>query len=442
MSPAGRPGRRTVLRAGIAAVAAAGVPATAAGCAAGGRPVQVAVVWSDEELRLFKRVMSGYGRPWRVISAGDDIDAFLRARHLAGTLPDAAILSRPGLVVEYAGRDWLTELDSSWSGRFPGALDGLLRVHGRLYGAWVKLAHKSLLWYQPQLLPGGPPGSWPDLVRLTAELGRRHLAGAGPAPLSVGAADGWVLTDWFENVLASTASARFYTGLAGGSRDWTAEPVRQALRRLAEIWGLPGAFPGGAPRALLTQFDESVIQVGARRQAVLVAGADFVERMDRDFDPVTGRLSSVRFPVGERSGDPAPLVVGGDAMVVLRGSAAGHDLVRWLLDADFGPWIDAGGFLSARTGVPPERYPDHRRQLATDIQVAGDRLRFDLSDLLPSPLTGADGVGSWRIMQDFFAAVARGPRDWTRVEPAAVDRAVEQTVRRFATTAARGTGPA
>ncbi|MFB9237825.1 extracellular solute-binding protein [Plantactinospora siamensis] len=423
--------RRTVLRAAAAAAVAGGTLAAGAGCG-GDRPVQVAVVWSDEELRLFQRVMRGYPRPWRAISAGDDIDAFLRARRLAGTLPDVAILSRPGLIGEYAAAGWLTELDSAWSGRFPTALDGYVRHDGRLYGAWVKLAHKSLLWYLPELLPGGPPGSWPALVAVTAELGRRHLDGAGPAPLSVGAADGWVLTDWFENVLATTSGQDFYRRLAGGAGDWTAAPVRLALRRLAQVWGLPGAFPGGGPRALLTQYDESVIQVGARRWAAMVPGADFVARMDQDFDPAGSRLRHGRFP-----GEPKPLVVGGDAAVVLGGSRAGYDFVRALVDADFGPWIDAGGFLAARTAVQPDRYPDYRRQLAADIQDAAADLRFDLSDLLPAPLTGADGVGSWRIMQDFFAAVARGPHDGVAADPTTVDGAVDRAVRQLAAAAAR-----
>lgn len=90
MTAPGRLRRRTLLRA-----AAAGAAAATAGCAGGGRGVQVAVVWSGGELAPFRAVVARYGSPVHVVSAGNDIDAFLRARQLAGTSPDVAILPGP-----------------------------------------------------------------------------------------------------------------------------------------------------------------------------------------------------------------------------------------------------------------------------------------------------------------------------------------------------------
>ncbi|MEH1100831.1 extracellular solute-binding protein [Micromonospora sp. CPCC 205561] len=402
MTPAGRLRRRTLLRAAVAATTAT----TAAGCAGADPAVQVAVVWNGGELARFREVVKGYGSGVQVISAGNDIDAFLRARKLAGTSPDVAILPRSGLVIEYARSGWLRELSPASSYAVPPGMADLLSVGRRPYGVWVKAAHKSLFWYYPSTVPD-PPRTWDQLVALTKRLGARARAGDGPAPLAIGAADGWVLTDWFENVLADVATTEEYEALARGEADWRGPPVHAALDRLAELWSVAGAFPGGGRRALLTQYEESVIQVVHHRRAVLLFEGDFVDDVGRRFQRGSEQVETFRFPAS-RVAD-SPLIVGGDAAVAFAGSTRGVELVRWLSGGSaFTPWLRAGGYLSPNVSVPLAEYHDPvRRRLAAELRTAGV-VRFDLSDRLPGPLTGSDGVGIWRIMQDFFADVTDG----------------------------------
>ncbi|WP_170147798.1 extracellular solute-binding protein [Micromonospora phaseoli] len=394
--------RRTLLRAAAATAAAA----TAGGCARGQRSVQVAVVWAGGELARFREVVADYPTPVQVIGVGNDIDAFLVARQSAGTTPDVAILPRPGLVVEYARRGWLSEVTPADNYTAPAGMADLLTVDRRRYGVWTKAAYKSLFWHFPSMLDE-PPRTWAALVALTRQLGARHRAGAGPAPLAIGAADGWVLTDWFENVLADVAGADLYEGLASGQADWRDPPVGYALDRLAELWSVQGAFPGGGRRALLTQFEESIIQVVHHRDAVMVFEADFVDAVVARFRRGSEPPSTFRFP-GARVASQ-PLIVGGDAAVAFAGSTGGVELVRWLSEAAaFRPWLDAGGYLSPNLAVPLSNYRDPlRRQLADELRAA-EKVQFDLSDRLPGTFTGTDGVGIWRIMQDFFMDVTDG----------------------------------
>ncbi|MEV4660063.1 extracellular solute-binding protein [Micromonospora sp. NPDC049301] len=401
MTAGGRATRRTLLRA-----AAAGAAATAAGCAGGNRSVQVAVVWSGSELDRFRRVVARYPSPVHVVSAGNDIDAFLRARHLAGTSPDVAILPRPGLVTEYALRGWLSPVRPTTEYAVPTGLSELLMTRGQRYGVWVKAAHKSLIWHLPSVLPD-PPRSWDELVTRTRDLGALARRGSGPAPLAIGAADGWVLTDWFENVLADLTPDA-YDALARPHRDWQGRPVRDALDRLAELWSIDGAFVGGGRRALLTQYEESVIQVVRTRRAVMVFEADFTDEVVGRFRPGKEMPATFRFP-SARPGAVGPLIVGGDAAVAFADARGGVELVEWLTRADsFQPWLDAGGYLSPNTSISLDRYTDPvRHKLAGEMRAPGT-LRFDLSDQLPGPFTGSDGVGIWRIMQDFFADVTDG----------------------------------
>ncbi|WP_328654691.1 extracellular solute-binding protein [Micromonospora sp. NBC_00330] len=394
--------RRTLLRA-----AAAGATALAAGCSGGTRSVQVAVVWSTSELDRFREVVAGYPAPVQVISAGNDIDAFLRARHLAGTSPDVAILPRPGLVTEYAQRGWLSPVRPSTDYAVRVELSDLLMTESERYGVWVKAAHKSLVWHLPSMLPA-PPTTWDELLQRTRELAARARRDGGPVPLAIGAADGWVLTDWFENVLADMAPDSYYA-LAQQGADWRDKPVRDALDRLAGLWSIDGAFVGGGRRALLTQYEESVIQVVHTRRAVMLLGADFTADVVRPFRRGPEAPATFRFPGAQPGG--GPLIVGGDAAVAFADAQGGVELVEWLARADsFQPWLRQGGYLSPNTNVSITSYTDGvGKQLATEMRAPGT-LRFDLSDQLRGAFTGSDGVGIWRIMQGFFADVTDGVR--------------------------------
>jgi hypothetical protein len=246
----------------------------------------------------------------------------------------------------------------------------------------------------------------------------RALAAAGHPPLSIGAADGWVLADWFANVLLALDPAT-YQNLIDETVSWRHPSVASALGRLAEIWSIPGAFPGGPDRALVTQYDESVIDVFRRGDAAMVAGADFYFPIIKLYGSPDTAARWFRFPCG--AGERLPLVVGGDAAVLLEpGGSGGRALIEWLTAPKAASvWAAQGGFLSLNPAV--RDYPAGMSVLAEDLR--GSRVTFGLSDQLGKWLSGADGKGSWKIFKDFFAAVAE--------RPSAVDEAIPRAVRAF-----------
>lgn len=415
-----RPVRRRTVLAGLGLAGLAPL----AGCAADERgrlrgTVRVGVVWSGSELATFRRVLRRFtaSRRWGVslVSLGDDTSTLLAGRVARAVAPDVAVLPQPGLVAPASARvAALPDLTPPGvSPRWPAlAAPG----GGPPRGVWYKATHKSLVWYRPDVfrrLRLDPPETWAEWTGLRQELRDRGLT-----PLSIGAADGWVLTDWFENVLWGL-DAVTYELLAEGRGSWAVSSVRRALELLAEVWAPADTMPGGPARALLTQFEDSVLDVAQRERAAMVLGADFVlpvvQRLAPDAPPMDW------FPVPAPTGGVAPVVVGGDLAVLLADAGpGGRELVEWLARAEAArDWAAAGGFVSLRPDVTD--YPPQYRPVLLD-QVrngAPSGLGFDLSDRLSGGLSSGDGRGLGRLLQRFLAELGRGG------DP---ERAVEETV--------------
>jgi alpha-glucoside transport system substrate-binding protein len=100
-----------------------------------------------------------------------------------------------------------------------------------------------------------------------------------------------------------------------------------------------------------------------------------------------------------------PVIVGGDAAVLMRDSEAGRALIEFLATPEAaGRWAERGGFISPNRKVESRRYPDAvTRAIARQVISARSRLRFDLSDLQPAAFGATAGSGLWQAFQDFLA---------------------------------------
>ena len=354
----GGPTRRTVLTA-LSLPVLTPVLATASCGRSRLGTVRGAVQWSGWELAAFQQVLAQFTNvsnyDVQVLSIGSNIDALLGAQVARASVPDVAMLSQPGQVQGHRHR--LEPIDPTWAASFPRAWRDLVTIDGAELGIWFKTAHKSMVWYRPEMFERvgiRPPTDYQDW--LTAH---RALLDAGLAPLAVGAADGWVLSDWFSNVLLGLDPPT-YRRLGRNGPDavdgWRSDPVAEALTLLGQMWVRPGTFPGGVRRALLTQFDESVVDVFTRGQAATVAEGDFVY-------PVIARyagsgVSTSWFPFPPPQGHRRPVLVGGDVAVLLRPARpGGRELVSYLASAEAANiWVRQGGFVSVRgDGVPAQQ---------------------------------------------------------------------------------------
>ena len=317
-----------------------------------------------------------------------------------------AFLPEPGVLRRYAGEHLLVPLNGIVGAAVAENYNPIWRrlgsFDGNLYGVWFKAANKSLIWYNVGVFERAgvvPPSGIDGLVSLA-----HRLAGSGTPAFAVGGADGWTLTDWFENLYLRLAGPARYDLLAAHRIPWTDPSVMATLALLAKVLD-PHVIAGGLQRARSTGYEESVRQTFAcRPAAAMVFEGDFVAGVisgetraqlgvDADVFP---------FPAVGRSG---PMVVaGGDAAVLMRQSPAGDALIRYLASPQAAAiWAARGGFVSPNINLDLSAYPDAiSRSIAAGLLEAGSNLRFDLSDLQPASFGGTEHRGMPKILQDFL----------------------------------------
>ncbi|MFI2200565.1 ABC transporter substrate-binding protein [Streptomyces sp. NPDC020192] len=381
-----------------------------------GATLEIAAVWTGQEQANFKQVLAEFekrtGAKVTFVPAQDPIINFLGSKIAGGQPPDVAMLPQPGAIKQAVQHQWakplgpeaLKELQQNYS---QGWQD-IGKVDGKQYGAYYKAANKSLIWYNAKVFENAnakEPKTWKDLLAAA-----QAVYDSGVTPFSVPGADGWPLTDWFENVYLSQAGPEKYDQLTQHKIKWTDPSVKQALQTLAQIWGRKGYLAGGPNGALQTEFPASVTQTftgGDQPKAAMVYEGDFVQVNIGETKAKVGTDAKV-FPF-PAVGSTAPVVSGGDAAVVLKDSKAAQALVTFLASPDAAT-IQAklGGYLSPNKNVPISAYPNEVQQkIAKALIASGDDFRFDMSDQAPQAFGGTPGKGEWKDLQDFL----RNPAD-------------------------------
>ncbi|WP_240634456.1 MULTISPECIES: ABC transporter substrate-binding protein [Streptomyces] len=378
-----------------------------------GATLEVAAVWTGPEQANFKKVLAEFekrtGAKVTFVPAQDPIINFLGSKIAGGAPPDVAMLPQVGAIKQAVDKKWAkpvgADAQAQLAKNYAQGWQDLGKVDGQQYGVYFKAANKSLVWYNTQVFENAgaqEPKTWKDFLT-TAQT----VYDSGVTPVSVGGADGWTLTDWFENIYLSQAGPEKYDQLAQHEIKWTDPSVKDALTTLAELWGNKDYLADGA---LQTEFPASVTQTftgGDQPKAGMVFEGDFVGINIAETKAKIGTDAKV-FPF-PAVGDEAPVVSGGDAAVLLKESKAGQALLTFLASPDAATiWAEQGGFLSPNKNVANSAYPNAVQQsMAKALIAAGDDFRFDMSDQAPQAFGGTPGKGEWKALQDFL----KNPKD-------------------------------
>jgi alpha-glucoside transport system substrate-binding protein len=369
--------------------------------------ISIMSTWSGPEQASFQAVIDGFTKQnpdvdVKYDSAGDALPTVLSTALEGGSPPDIALVPQPGLVTGYVKRGALKPLDfaqDTISANFAESVIQTGTFDGKLYALVFKASNKSTVWYNVQAFEDAgvqPPETWDDFL-----AGAQTIKASGLPAYSIGGAEGWTLTDLFENIYLRTAGPEKYDQLSTHDIPWTDPSVKEALTEMAKVIGDPDNIAGGTEGALQSDFATSVSNVlTADPKAAMVIEGDFVPGVvETNLKPETG-YNVFAFPSINDS--PPSVVVSGDLAILFKDSPASEAFIEYLATPEAAAiWAGRGGFASANKNLDPNAYPDAITKETAGAIAQAENFRFDLSDLQPSEFGATEGQGEWKLFQDF-----------------------------------------
>jgi alpha-glucoside transport system substrate-binding protein len=377
--------------------------------------VSMSGVWTGQEAKSFQAVLDGFKKKYPKVNVkyrpvGDEIPTVLSTAVAGGNPPDLAAVAQPGLVRDFVEKGALKPVDfakDTLDQNFSQDVIDVSTVNNKPYGVLFKAANKSTVWYNVPLFNQAgvePPKDFDALLQ-----DAKTLKSSGTRAYSLGASDGWTLTDLFENIYLRQAGADKYDQLAEHKIPWTDQSVKDALETMAKVVGDTGNIAGGTSGALQTDFPGSVTKAFKDDpDAAMVLEADFVESEILNSTKAKAETGFNVFVFPSVDGSPPTVVGGGDTVVMFKDSPAARALIEYLATPEAAEIrAKGGGYSSANKNVDDSAYQDPLlRQTASAITDA-EVFRYDLSDLQPAKFGATVGQGLWKQFQDFL----RNPDD-------------------------------
>jgi alpha-glucoside transport system substrate-binding protein len=371
--------------------------------------VTILADWTGPEGASFQAVLDGFKKAYPNVNAkyrpSTNIAQDLSTAIEGGSPPDLAAVPNPGLTADYQSRGSLKPLDfmkDDITSNFSQDWVDLGTIDGTLYGFFFKGANKSTVWYNVHAFEDAgveAPADWDALTTAASTI-----KASGVPAWAIGAANGWVLTDLFENIYVRSAGVDKYHQLTDHEIPWTDQSVKDALQMMADIFNDPDNIFGGRDGALQTDFPTSVSAVFASPpKAAMIAEGDFVPGVVATSNPLKPISGYNVFPFPSVDGSAPAVVGGGDTVMMFKDTPASEAFVEYLATPEASEiWAKKGGFSSPNKNVPASAYPDAITK-ATAIALAHAKtFRFDMSDLQPAAFGGTVGQGEFKIFQDFL----------------------------------------
>jgi ABC-type Fe3+ transport system substrate-binding protein len=384
---------------------------TGGGAECGSGTISLMGIWVATEQKSIQAVLDGFEQKCPDVTvkynpAGDNLVTVLATAVQGGNPPDLATIAQPGTIKEYAESGKLKPIDfakDTISANYSQSAVDLGTFNGKLYSFLFKGLNKSTVWYNvPVFEDAGveAPTTWDEFLAAA-----NTIKASGVPAYSIAGADGWTLTDLFENVYIRTAGPEKYDQLATHEIPWTDQSVKDALTEMAKVYGDTDNIAGGTEGALQTDEPTSTTNAfGDPPKAAMVIEGDFVPGeilASTKAKPETG-FNVFTFPSINDS--PPSVIGGGDQVVMFKDSPAARALVEYLATPEAAEiWVKRGGFSSPNKGVPESAYQDPIQRATATALATAENFRFDLSDLQPSAFGGTVGQGEFKLFQDFLS---------------------------------------
>src|SRR3954447_22289763 len=218
--------------------------------------ISVVGIWVAQEQTNFQRVVAAFNKQFPNVHvkynpAGDNTPTVLSTALAGGRPPDLASVGQPGLVKQFQQQGKLKPLDfarKDLAANFSADVVKLGTINGKIYSFIPKGANKSTVWYNVSAFKNAgiqPPKTFDDFVK-----DAKTLKASGTPAYSLGAGDGWTLTDLFENIYIRQAGPDKYDQLSTHKLKWTDPSVKDALKTMGEIFSDTPTIAGGRGGAL------------------------------------------------------------------------------------------------------------------------------------------------------------------------------------------------
>jgi len=338
---------------------------------------------------------------------GNNLPTVLATAVAGGHPPDMADIAQPGTVAQFASEGKLKPITYATSvidKNFDPAWKTLGTYSGKLYALVFKAANKSVVWYNvPAFKTAGvtPPKTFSQLLK-----DAQTIKASGTPAYSIGGADGWTLTDMFENIYLRTFGSAKYLQLQQHKIKWTDPSVKTALTTMAKVIGDTSNIAGGTSGALQYGFNDSVTNAfGSPPKAAMVFEADFVGGVISSSTKAkagTG-FNTFTWPAITPGADAGAVEIGGDLFVTFRDNPAIEAFVKYLATPQAAEvWAKQGGFGTGNKNVPASVYPDQITR-ATEAPIStAKQVVFDMSDAQPPSFGATAGQGEWGLFQQFL----------------------------------------
>jgi len=371
-------------------------------------------IWtSSTGQKQFQAVINGFNKQYPNVHVnykpvGNNLPTVLATAVAGGHPPDMADIAQPGTIQQFVTQGKLkpiTYAKSAMSQNFTAGWQQLGTFDGKLYAIPFKAANKSLVWYNvPAFKQAGvtPPKTFAQLLS-----DAKTIKASGTPAYSIGGAEGWTLTDMFENIYLRTFGAAKYQQLSQHKIKWTDPSVKTALTTMGKILGDSSNIAGGTSGASQYTFNQSVTNAFASPpKAAMVFEADFVGGVissSTKAKPSTG-FNTFVWPSITPGANASAVEIAGDMMVTFRDNPAIEAFVKYLATPQAAEiWAEQGGFGTGNKNVPASIYPDPITKAAEAPLLTAKSVVFDMSDEQPPAFGSTAGQGEWGLFQKFLA---------------------------------------
>lgn len=337
----------------------------------------------------------------------DNINQLILTRIQANDPPDIAVIPQPGVIKQIVDRGKAVELTDdivpadAIADMTPGTLEAG-QIDGTQYGLMISMNVKSLVFYNKQAWDEAGYKAPESLEELTALADQIKSDGGTPWCFGIesGAATGWPVTDWFEDLIMRFGGVDGYNAWVAHETPFDSDLVRQAADYLEQNVLAEGNVPGGRGSISSVAFGDAEDTMWEDepgcwllKQGNFIVSADFIPQ--DVVDNVDERIGVFGFPPAEAGGEN-PVLGGGDLATLLEDNEDSRAVMEILADVELGTTAaPESSFISPHTGFDTSLYPsDLTRQIA-DVAYQSDAVLFDGSDAMP----GEVGAGSfWKEM--------------------------------------------